>query len=52
MSNFQGLCPSAACPAEGAGNGLKSMHLSIASSLKNLQTDYVDIVRPGVAASH
>jgi len=31
MSNFQ-------------GNGLKSMHLSIASSLKNLQTDYVDIL--------
>lgn len=26
------------------GTGTKSMHLSIHSSLKNLQTDYVDIV--------
>lgn len=27
------------------GNGTKSMFVSIRNSLKNLQTDYVDIVR-------
>jgi aryl-alcohol dehydrogenase-like predicted oxidoreductase len=27
------------------GTGTKSMHVSIHNSLKNLQTDYVDIVR-------
>ena len=32
-------------PADRAGNGAKSMHVSLANSLKMLQTDYVDIVR-------
>ena len=28
------------------GNGAKSLHTSVKESLKNLKTDYIDLVRP------
>jgi aryl-alcohol dehydrogenase-like predicted oxidoreductase len=40
-----GMKPKASILANFGGNGSKSLHASVAASLKKLQTDYIDLVR-------